>query len=339
MKKKKLIIISIIVFLILNITSLILYKYLFTKKENKLLDLLNTNSVFIDNNNNLYKFNNDKTFKIVSKRVVSNEQTIYLEGKWILNEDILTLNIENEYISLNGTLVNDTKYGKILNDYDISKKDTKYNKNYKIKLENDNITGELTLNKTNEDIEKYIELLKKDKIKKEDKEFFDNYLSIFLPSGSANNFTRTIDKFTNEDITKYLLFYYIKEVNSGALHSDQELNGGEYTGIISYTTTKEELDKIVYKYFGISDYEIIENDYRMGIKKLKDNTYQIYWFATGFFAPEAENISVIYNDNLVEVKYKLSSLEGYDYNLENNILTFNLLYNGNSYIVKSIVLE
>ena len=81
MKKKKLIIISIIVFLILNITSLILYKYLFTKKENKLLDLLNTNNVFIDNNNNLYKFNNDKTFKIVSKRVVSNEQTIYLEGK------------------------------------------------------------------------------------------------------------------------------------------------------------------------------------------------------------------------------------------------------------------
>ena len=62
MKKKKLIIISIIVFLILNITSLILYKYLFTKKENKLLDLLNTNSVFIDNNNNLYKFNNSPMY-------------------------------------------------------------------------------------------------------------------------------------------------------------------------------------------------------------------------------------------------------------------------------------
>ena len=106
-----------------------------------------------------------------------------------------------------------------------------------------------------------------------------------------------------------------------------------------YNIEAFELDKIVYKYFGISDYEIIENDSRMGIKKLKDNTYQIYWFATGFFAPEAENISVIYNDNLVEVKFKLSSLEDYDYNLENNILTFNLLYNGNSYIVKSIVLE
>lgn len=168
-------------------------------------------------------------------------------------------------------------------------------------------------------------------IKEESKEFFDEYLKVFLPSGSASNFLRNINKFNDKDISIYLLFYYSSLNNSGEISAVGDR--GNYT----YDITKEEIDAVVYKYFGIKDYNVVVSSGRDGIRKLENGKYQVYWFATGWMAPTATNTMVKYNGNKVVVEYKL--IETYNDYKDDGKLTFNLVYNDGNYNVISVIYE
>ena len=168
-------------------------------------------------------------------------------------------------------------------------------------------------------------------IKEESKEFFDEYLKVFLPSGSASNFLRNINKFNDKDISIYLLFYYSSLNNSGKISAVEDR--GNYT----YDITKEEIDAVVYKYFGIKDYNVVVSSGRDGIRKLENGKYQVYWFATGWMAPTATNTMVKYNGNKVVVEYKL--IETYNDYKDDGKLTFNLVYNDGNYNVISVIHE
>lgn len=168
-------------------------------------------------------------------------------------------------------------------------------------------------------------------IKEESKEFFDEYLKVFLPSGSASNFLRNINKFSDKDISIYLLFYYSSLNNSG------EISAVEDRGNYTYDITKEEIDAVVYKYFGIKDYNVVVSSGRDGIRKLENGKYQVYWFATGWMAPTATNTMVKYNGNKVVVEYKL--IETYNDYKDDGKLTFNLVYNDGNYNVVSVIYE
>lgn len=168
-------------------------------------------------------------------------------------------------------------------------------------------------------------------IKEESKEFFDEYLKVFLPDGSASNFLRNINKFSDKDISIYLLFYYSSLNNSG------EISAVEDRGNYTYDITKEEIDAVVYKYFGIKDYNVVVSSGRDGIRKLENGKYQVYWFATGWMAPTATNTMVKYNGNKVVVEYKL--IETYNDYKDDGKLTFNLVYNDGNYNVISVIYE
>lgn len=168
-------------------------------------------------------------------------------------------------------------------------------------------------------------------IKEESKEFFDEYLKVFLPGGSASNFLRNINKFSDKDISIYLLFYYSSLNNSG------EISAVEDRGNYTYDVTKEEIDAVVYKYFGIKDYNVVVSSGRDGIRKLENGKYQVYWFATGWMAPTAINTMVKYNGNKVVVEYKL--IETYNDYKDDGKLTFNLVYNDGNYNVISVIYE
>ena len=168
-------------------------------------------------------------------------------------------------------------------------------------------------------------------IKEESKKFFDEYLKVFLPSGSASNFLRNINKFNDKDISIYLLFYYSSLNNSG------EISAVEDRGNYTYDITKEEIDAVVYKYFGIKDYNVVVSSGRDGIRKLENGKYQVYWFATGWMAPTAINTMVKYNGNKVVVEYKL--IETYNDYKDDGKLTFNLVYNDGNYNVISVIYE
>lgn len=164
-------------------------------------------------------------------------------------------------------------------------------------------------------------------IKQENSEFFDKYLYSFLPMASANNFKKTITDFTDEDITNFVYFY--------VFNNRKELSGNnedEYTCDVS----KELVDEIVCKYFGKKQYSLILDRGRTGIRELSDTTYQVYWFPTGWMAPESHNESIVYNGNNVTVTYKLNDDLTVDSNKKESKLEFKLTYADGRYIVNSI---
>lgn len=200
------------------------------------------------------------------------------------------------------------------------------------KVEYNNINTKVDNNKQNKNNTNNTKEDNSITIKKENKEYFDNYLKIFLPSGSANNFKRTINEFSDQDISTYLLFYYSSLANNG------EISAVEQNGTYSYDVTKKQLDDVVYKYFGKKEYNLILSDSRTGIRKLENDMYQIFWYATGWTSPEATNIAVNYNGSEVTVEYKLTN-DIYGSYGENSKLTFNLLYNDGNYNIKSILYD
>ena len=176
-----------------------------------------------------------------------------------------------------------------------------------------------------------------EKIEEKDVTYFQQYLYYFMPSASANHFLKTIDSFSEEDINFYILSYYRDQVSHEKLEEDK--NSGDYDGNITYTVSKEEVAKLVKKYFGIDNFTLKEDwGNREGIRKLNDNIYQIYWFATGWFAPKCEFTSVTYNGNDVEVIGKLSEI-GETIFKENSKIVFHLVYQDGNYNVKSIQYE
>lgn len=216
----------------------------------------------------------------------------------------------------NSTVVNDNN--KCQSDNDSDEKD---NNDKEENIVNDNQQNNNQNNNVNTNIT----------IKEESKEFFDEYLKIFLPGGSASNFLRTINKFNDRDISIYLLFYYSSLNNSG------EISAVEDRGSYTYDITKEEIDAVVYKYFGIKDYNVVESNSRTGIRKLENGKYQVYWFATGWMSPTVANTMVKYNGNQVIVEYEL--IETYGNHKVGSKLTFNLVYNDGNYNVISVIFD
>lgn len=173
-----------------------------------------------------------------------------------------------------------------------------------------------------------------EKIEQKDIGYFKDYLYYFMPEVTASHFLKNIDTFSEDDIRNYIFYYYSNQVNQGKLEADVQV--GEYDGTFTYTVSKEEVAKLVNKYFGIENFMLTEDSKgRSGVKRINDNIYQIYWFATGWFSPECELTSVVYNGKNVKVTGKIYKTEETDFK-ENSEIIFNLVYNNGNYNLKSI---
>lgn len=162
-----------------------------------------------------------------------------------------------------------------------------------------------------------------------DLEFFKEYLYYFMPQQNAGNFLRTIKSFSDEDISTYILFYYINQVNSGKLKPDKK-DGS------TYTTTKEEIDKVIYKYFGKKNVKFENSKGRTGIRKLSTGKYQVYWIATGWYPPEIILTGVSLDDSSNKNYYTVSGSVVNLSTKEINDIEFTILNENNNYFVKSI---
>ena len=139
-----------------------------------------------------------------------------------------------------------------------------------------------------------------------DKAFFDEYLYVFMPMHSASNFMKSIDSFSNKDITSYLFWYYVNQGLQKKIQSDQEKNNEEYMGKMYYTVAKSDFDALVYKMFGTRNYEIVETtNPENGVVKIDDNTYQVRSKATGWYAPSSEITNLEVNSTNAVVEYNL----------------------------------
>ena len=165
-------------------------------------------------------------------------------------------------------------------------------------------------------------------------EYFNELLYTFLPKNSASNFIRNISNFTNDDISLYLFFYYSKYANDNnlAVKADDNVN-------ITYDVSKSDIDALVYKVFGksASEYEIPEPKGRTGIKKIDEKTYQVFWFATGWTAPDSKLINITKLDNKTVVDYELygNGAYGNDGKLIGT-LKFHLVKNGENWNITKI---
>ncbi len=161
-----------------------------------------------------------------------------------------------------------------------------------------------------------------EKIEEKGLAYFEEYLYYFMPEQAANNFLYKIDSFSEEEINKYILYYYINK------NKDSERS--------IYDVSSEEISKLVSKYFGIEDYKLKEDwGGREGIKRLDDNHYQIYWFQTGWYPPEYELTSVVYDGKNVKVTMTITDA-GMTIFKENSEIIFHLVYNNGNYNLKSI---
>ncbi len=172
----------------------------------------------------------------------------------------------------------------------------------------------------------------------EDEKYFDEYLYFFLPQPSAGRFKKTIDSFSDDDIYSYIYGYYSISCNGGTLKTDQEKNNEEYTGQMTYTVSKIELDELVYKMFGktASEYSIPNGTGRSGVRKIDDNTYQVFWFATGWSSDDSTIKSATIDGNSAMVEYVLTKYSGIDYREPNGKLEFYLTKNGDNWNVMKI---
>ncbi len=167
-------------------------------------------------------------------------------------------------------------------------------------------------------------------IEQKDAEYFNKYLEVFSPRISVGYFIKNIETFTNEDITKYLYYYYTRN------HTYIDETTGYVSikeGVTTYTVSKEEMDEVVYKYFGTKDYEIVpfEIDAEDGIKEIADQTYQLYCGSNRPTAVSITNTNVEYDGNNVLVKWDFMN-QGYYY----GYMTFYLTINNGNYNVNKI---
>lgn len=173
-----------------------------------------------------------------------------------------------------------------------------------------------------------------DKIEEKDIAYFEEYLYYFMPEPSMGYFLKKIDSFNEEDIKEYIYTYYIYKVNRENLSAD--IKDGEYDGTYTYTVSREEVAKLVNKYFGIEDFKLTKSDSeRWGIRKLNDDIYQVYWYAVGYYVPECKLTSVVYDGKNVKVTGKITDSGLTDFKKDSEFV-FHLVYNNGNYNVKSI---
>jgi len=128
-------------------------------------------------------------------------------------------------------------------------------------------------------------------------EYFNDLLSMFY--SRMNYYMKNISNFDNNEITEYLIFYYSNYANKNNLSTYDD------SGNLVYNVKKSDMDSIVFKTFGKSEYKIVDKNARTGIRKIDDNTYQVYWFATGWYNPDKKLINTnILSDSAV-IEYEL----------------------------------
>lgn len=147
---------------------------------------------------------------------------------------------------------------------------------------------------------------------------YNEYLKALLPTNSANEFKRTVTEFTDKDITKFVYW--------NIYHSEGELYNE------SRKVSKEEIDKIVYDYFGKKEYKLDLN--AENITQTSDAEYIFYWPKTECLTQKEKYIGIDCNGDNTKVIYKLE---------KNNItgekeafLIYNLKKNEERYIIEGI---
>ncbi len=139
----------------------------------------------------------------------------------------------------------------------------------------------------------------------EDEEYFNELLSTFL--AHSNSYMKNIDSFSDEEITTYLYFYYSDYANKN------QVSIPESNGRLTYNVSKEELDNLVLKTFGKEEYNI-ESIGRDGIKKIDENTYQVYWNATGWFIATSQLSEITKTNDGIIITYTLTGNETFGNN-------------------------
>lgn len=173
-----------------------------------------------------------------------------------------------------------------------------------------------------------------DEIKKENADFFDEYLEAFLPQYSSGYFQKNISEFTDEDIEAFLFYYVYNNQEKYEVFMDYNVSSE-----ISCKVTKSELDEIVDKYFNKGDtYTIDTSTGRSGFRKISDEVYEVFWFATSSMRPRAYVESIKYYENEVQVIYTLYYAFAAGA-IDDEKLIFNLEYSDGRYIVKGIVYD
>jgi hypothetical protein len=130
--------------------------------------------------------------------------------------------------------------------------------------------------------------------------FYNDLLKTYLDH-FENLVYEDINSFTNEKIQEYLFFFYTDYANRYELCKYNE------DGTITYNVSKKEVDAIVLKTFGKKDYKVVNENGRDGIKKIDDNTYQVYYFATESYPTIYKFKSSTENDNFTTVEYIIYS--------------------------------
>ena len=138
---------------------------------------------------------------------------------------------------------------------------------------------------------KVINKNKENQIKEESTEFFDDYLYTFNSSfGKKIGYFENIDE---EDYSKFAVLYYYQNLE------DKSAN--------TFTISREKIEKIVFKYFNIRNFDLKETDETkelFQVKKLQ-NTYKIDINPVDFGYDSYKISNVTYNDNEVTVKYDI----------------------------------
>lgn len=173
--------------------------------------------------------------------------------------------------------------------------------------------------KTNSSINE--EKTQKIEFKKENKEFFDEYLKQF-----QNVYGKGIGyngKLTNEDYSKFVVLYFYDELNDPATYT--------------FTVSKNKVDDLMNKYFGVTDYKIATISDFFTIDNY-NNTYKITINPIDYGYDVFKIKSVQYDNKDVIVKYNIYRYEIDDKNLVGEKI-FKLKYEYNNYHIKSIKSE
>ena len=136
-------------------------------------------------------------------------------------------------------------------------------------------------------------------------DYFNELLSTFL--GHSNSYMRNIDNFSDEEITRYLFFYYLDYAINN--HLEKYSDDGEK---ITYDVSKKDIDDMALKIFEKKEFNVVESEGRTGIAKIDEENYQVYWFATGWFTPSRKISDITKTEKEAIVTYTLTGNEVFE---------------------------
>ena len=170
----------------------------------------------------------------------------------------------------------------------------------------------------------------------EDSDYFNELLYSFLPRHGSGYFMKNIEEFGDKEISDYIFCYYYDYAFDNHLSN---WNGGNYA---TYNVSKEEIDKLVFKLFGKKEYNIITTNWDKtveGIKKIDEQTYQLFWGMHTIESPTYETtfnkINSLENEVIVQYVVEYDSLP-YSSEIKEGTLTFHLIKNNGNWNVTKL---